>query len=119
MAIQHCKEQEKRLIKAHADNYQEQFTDMITRGTLKRMNEEDFLYDGPIHYIQHFEVMKESSKSTKMRIVFNASSTVNIAICQDVSVYGSMMVYCRLHIEKQKSKYEQLRKTFGKTLNAA
>ena len=73
-----CESQEKRLLRKgseHAQAYQAEFDDMIKRGTLKLMGKEDLLYNGPIHYLPHFEVMKESSKSTKLRIVFNASSS--------------------------------------------
>ena len=46
---------------------------MLTRGVAKRLSEEDLKYDGPIHYISHHEVLKESI-STPFRIVFNSSA---------------------------------------------
>ncbi|XP_061184389.1 uncharacterized protein LOC133192393 [Saccostrea echinata] len=41
----------------------------------KLTNTEEELYEGPVYYISHHEVLKPGSKSTPLRIVFNSSAS--------------------------------------------
>ena len=55
--------------------YDVSWNDMIDRKIAYRLNKNEiFNYDGPIHYIAHSEVLKESS-STPLRIVFDSSTS--------------------------------------------
>ena len=68
---------EKRLLKKgekYAAEYEENFQDMIRRGVVRRLTEEEIRkYEGPVFYLPHFEVV-QPHKTTKMRIVFNSSA---------------------------------------------
>ena len=68
-------EQRLRRDPARAKTYQEQVVDMIERGVaVKLSKKEQSEYKGPVHYLPHHEVINENSKSTPLRIVFNASA---------------------------------------------
>ena len=47
---------------------------MLERGIAKKLDDEDWNYDGPLHYISHYEVLKQESAYTPCTIVFNASA---------------------------------------------
>ena len=67
---------EKRLSrdKEYAKKYSDQIDDMLARGVARKLSEkENDTYDGPVFYIAHHAVIKESSKTTPLRIVFNSS----------------------------------------------
>ena len=67
----------KRLAKSGTDQlkaYAEQINDMLERGVARKLSRQEILhYKGPIHYLPHFGVLKDSD-STPLRIVLNASS---------------------------------------------
>ena len=70
------KAQEKRLRKNpdRAGLYQSQIEDMIKRNVCRKVEDIELEnYVGPLFYIAHHEVMKESSKSMRCRIVFHSS----------------------------------------------
>ena len=70
------KSTEKRLLKdkQRAETYQEQIDDMLLRNVAIKLSEEQLRdYSGPVQYLSHHEVLKESV-STPCRIVFNASA---------------------------------------------
>ena len=53
--------------------YSEQILDFVKRGVLKKMSEDELLgWTGPVRYVDHHEVYKESS-TTPVRIVINSS----------------------------------------------
>ena len=55
--------------------YDISWNDMIDRKIAQKLNKNEiFNYNGPIHYIAHSEVLKESS-STPLRIVFDSSTS--------------------------------------------
>ena len=55
--------------------YGEQIQDLIERKVARKLTDKEINeYSGPVHYLGHHEVMKEDSKSTPCRIVFNASA---------------------------------------------
>ena len=77
-AFARLKSTENRLNKL-GDNYMKLYDtswdDMINREIAYKLNKNEiFNYDGPIHYITHSEVLKESS-STPLRIVFDSSTS--------------------------------------------
>ena len=68
---------EKRLGKSTelAKLYTDQIADMENRGVAKKLSAEDMrMYQGPVYYISHHEVIKPDSMSTPCRIVFNSSA---------------------------------------------
>ena len=70
---------ERRLLKIgarHAQAYDEQVEDMIGRGIARPLSKDEVeSFEGPVHYLNHHEVLKEESTSTPLRIVFNASAS--------------------------------------------
>ena len=76
VAFATLKSTERRLMKnpEAAKQYQQQMDEMLMNNVARKLSsEEQRSYNGPIHYISHHEVRKESS-STPCRIVFNASA---------------------------------------------
>ena len=68
---------EKRLLKneIHASEYCNQMKEMLDDKVARRLSKKEMeLYNGPVHYISHHEVIKRDSISTPCRIVFNASA---------------------------------------------
>ena len=54
--------------------YQSQIDDMIERKVCQKVDDRELEnYTGPCFYLSHLDVIKESSKSTKCRIVFHSS----------------------------------------------
>ena len=75
-ALATLKSTEKRLKKdpERVALYQAQMKDMVDRGVARKVTKEEAEnYTGPVYYISHHEVMKESS-TTPCRIVFNSSA---------------------------------------------
>lgn len=55
--------------------YEDQIQDLLLRKVAVKVDDDEIArYTGPIHYLSHHEVIKEESKSTPCRIVFNASA---------------------------------------------
>ena len=72
------KSTEKRLMTKgrHAELYKEQMLDMLSRDAARKVTQKEIKnYFGPVHYINHHEVLKPDSKSTPCRIVFNSSAS--------------------------------------------
>ena len=73
------KSTERRLMKMgteHAEAYNEQMQDMVRRGIARKLSKEEIeRYKGPVHYLQHHEIIKPTSSSTPLRIVFNSSAS--------------------------------------------
>ena len=71
------KSTEKRLKKLgleYTKLYNNQITDMVDRKVARKLSPSDISnYRGPIHYINHHEVLKPEPLSTPVRIVFNSS----------------------------------------------
>ena len=57
---------------SHLKLYYEGIKDKVAR---KLTQLEIATYGGPVHYVPHHGIMRESSLSTPLRIVFNSSST--------------------------------------------
>ncbi|XP_068203689.1 uncharacterized protein [Palaemon carinicauda] len=78
VAIARMRSTEKRLTNIgykYTQLYNDQIKDMLSRGVARKLSWKEMSeYDGPIHYIHHHEVLKESSTSTPVRIVFNSSA---------------------------------------------
>jgi hypothetical protein len=77
-AVKKLEATERRLLKNpdHAKAYNQQMVEMEQLGFSRKLTEkEEREYDGPVHYVSHHEVLKPDSKSTPVRIVFNASSS--------------------------------------------
>ena len=78
-AFGQLKSLEKRLRKSQEGLklYSEGIKDMLNRNDVaqKLAQHEIATYGGPVHYVPHHGIMKESSLSTPLRIVFNSSST--------------------------------------------
>lgn len=85
---------EKRLMKNDelASKYCEQILDMEKRGVARKLNEADKMYEGPVYYISHHEVLKPESKSTPCRIVFNSSAKFMNSTLNDYWVKGPDLV---------------------------
>ena len=85
---------EKRLMKNDelASQYCEQILDMEKRGVARKLNEADRMYEGPVYYISHHEVLKPESKSTPCRIVFNSSAKFMNSTLNDYWVKGPDLV---------------------------
>lgn len=59
----------------YTQKYQNEIDNMKERNIARKISvQEMHSYDGPIYYIPHHEVLKPSSSSTPLRIVFNASA---------------------------------------------
>ena len=57
---------------SHAQVYQEQVEDMISRRVARKLTKEEVeVYHGPIQYVSHHAVLKPQSESALCRIVFN------------------------------------------------
>ena len=68
---------EKRLQRdeSHLQMYKEQIDDMLQRGVARKLTQTELdEYDGPVHYLNHHEVLKPESTSRPCRIVFNSSA---------------------------------------------
>ena len=76
-AFGQLKSLERRLIKnGNEQLYCEQVQDMLNRNVVRKLTADEIKnYNGPVHYIPHHGVIKESSTSTPLRIVFNSSSS--------------------------------------------
>ena len=78
-ALDQLKSLEKRLLKSQKHElklYSEAVTDMMNRNVVRKLSSKEVeAYDGPVHYVPHHGVLKESSLSTPLRIVFNSSSS--------------------------------------------
>ena len=85
---------EKRMRKAGTDYmklYEEQFQDMVTRKVVRKLSQEEISqYTGPVFYLSHFEV-NNPEKTTKMRIVCNASATYMQTKLNDCWVKGPLI----------------------------
>ena len=56
------------------DQYNQEIASLINRGAARKLsNNEMKQYKGPVHYIPHHDVWKPESKSTPLRIVFEAN----------------------------------------------
>lgn len=56
----------------YVTEYQNEIQDMKDRGIARMLSEEEMkLYNGPVHYIHHHELLKPESASTPPPIVFN------------------------------------------------
>ena len=91
-ALAKLKSTERRLRTMGTDyvkNYSNQFTDMIERGVLIKIDMSIFSnYTGPIHYLPHHEIHKPSSLSTPLRIVFNPSASFAGHVLNDYYAKG-------------------------------
>ena len=71
------KSTEKRLKKLgseYTELYNNQIVDMVERKVARKLSIADINnYKGPVHYINHHEILKPESLSTPVRIVFNSS----------------------------------------------
>lgn len=66
----------KRLGAEYTQNYVDQMEDMVSRGVARKLSlEEVKSYKGPVFYLPHHEVLKPTSTSTPIRIVFNSSAS--------------------------------------------
>ena len=78
LAIARMKSLEIRLEKLgpeYMQKYQNEIDNMKERNVARKISVEEMQsYAGPVHYIPHHEVLKPSSSSTPLRIVFNASA---------------------------------------------
>ena len=82
---------EKRLRRepSYGKRYCEQIQDMINRNVARKLSRTEMAdYEGPIHYIAHHGVMKPSSKTTPIRIVFNASANFKGHVLNDYWAKG-------------------------------
>ena len=77
VALAIIKTTEKRLLRNRdiAEQYKEQMKEMIDKGVSRKLSRQEMeSYKGPCYYVSHHEVTKKDSKSTSLRIVFNASA---------------------------------------------
>ena len=78
LAITRMKSLEIRLEKLgpeYMQKYQNEIDNMKERNVTRKISVEEMQsYAGPVYYIPHHEVLKPSSSSTPLRIVFNAST---------------------------------------------
>ena len=73
----------------YAAEYDKQITDMVDRGAAEQLSGAELQgYDGSIFYIPHHEVIKSSSISTPMRIVFNSSASFKGCVINDYWAKG-------------------------------
>ena len=72
---------EKRLTKLgtiYSDSYSSQINDMVDRNVARVLSQSELqTYDGPVHYISHHEVLKDTSSTTPFHLVFNSSASYN------------------------------------------
>ena len=69
---------EKRLKRdpAYEKAYCDQIRDMLERDVARKLSDNEILnYNGPVHYIAHHGVIKPTSKTKPIRIVFNSSAS--------------------------------------------
>ena len=65
-----------RLDSNYQNAYCQQMEDMEKRGVARKLSSEEIeTYCGPVHYVNHHEVIKQNSSSTPLRIVFNSSAS--------------------------------------------
>ncbi|XP_045110007.1 uncharacterized protein LOC123503946 [Portunus trituberculatus] len=92
VAVARLKSTEKRLSKLgthYCGLYNDQIQDMVNRGVARRLSIKELNnYEGPVHYIHHHEVLKPSSSSTPLRIVFNSSASYMGHILNDYWAKG-------------------------------
>ena len=82
-----------------AQLYNEQIEDMVDRNVARKLtNEEIRQYRGPVFYLAHHAVMKEDSKSTPCRVVFNSSAKMFGHIINEYWVKGPNLLTSLLGI---------------------
>ena len=60
----------------HIEAYKDQMQDMVQRGIARKLSQHELAdFEGPVHYLNHHEVIKPESLSTPLRIVFNSSAS--------------------------------------------
>ena len=82
---------ENRLLKSPetAAKYKAEFEDFLKRNVWSLLSDEETSnYDGPVFYVPHHEVYKESSSSTPVRIVINSSIKYNGLSINDIMLKG-------------------------------
>ena len=66
----------KRMGVKHIEAYKDQMQDMVQRGIARKLSQHELAdFEGPVHYLNHHEVIKPESLSTPLRIVFNSSAS--------------------------------------------
>ena len=89
------KSTERRLLRAgteYADTYHNQILDMIERGVARKLTTEEIDTPSVVQYIPHHEILKASSKSTPVRIVFNFSAKFMGQSLNDLWAKGPCMM---------------------------
>ena len=95
VALATLRSTEKRLNrdKEHAQIYNKQIEDMLSREAARKVTESELAeYLGPKYYISHFEVMNPKSKSTPCRIVYNSSAKYQGFSLNDYLAKGPSML---------------------------
>ena len=93
--------------KSHAQVYQEQVEDMISRGVSRKLTKERVEeYHGPIHYVSRHPVLKPQSESTPCRIVFNSSAAYSGHILNDYWAKGPQLLNSLVGILLRFREYE-------------
>lgn len=59
----------------HAKAYDQRMNEMVESKFSRKLSEKELKeYQGPVHYISHYAVVRPEKKSTPVRIVFNSSA---------------------------------------------
>ena len=95
-ALGRMKSTERRLIRMgldYAQTYNVQTKDMVDRNAARKLNNNEIQhYQGTVHYLPHYEILKSESTSTPMRIVFNFSAAYMGHILNDYWPKGPNMI---------------------------